>query len=153
MKSEVSGNHIVLIVGRVEEGAACSLSEQLPWRVGRVKNYAGATLLLFYGTPRVVISEQNLPDGDWKNVVNAANLLPCPPPVIVTSRLADERLWAEVLNLGGYDVLAQPLDGEEVRRVTGSAWQQWANRQDAARRSKSATHIAATHFLEVANVR
>jgi hypothetical protein len=31
-----------------------------------------------------------------------------PPPLIVTSRHADESLWTEVLSLNGYDVLAQP---------------------------------------------
>jgi hypothetical protein len=35
----------------------------------------------------------------------------------VTFRTADERLWAEVLNLGGYGVLAQPFDANEVKRV------------------------------------
>jgi DNA-binding response OmpR family regulator len=43
------------------------------------------------------------------------------PVLVVTSNVADESLWAEVLNLGGYDVLAQPFDGEEVARVIGSA--------------------------------
>jgi DNA-binding response OmpR family regulator len=27
------------------------------------------------------------------------------------------KLWAEVLNLGGYDVLSKPFDPVEVRRV------------------------------------
>jgi len=40
-----------------------------------------------------------------------------PPLLIVTSRLADERLWAEVLNLGAHDVLAKPFNAEEVVRV------------------------------------
>src|SRR5438552_14250965 len=31
------------------------------------------------------------------------------PFLIVTSRVADHSLWAEVLNLGGYDVLAHRL--------------------------------------------
>jgi DNA-binding response OmpR family regulator len=35
-------------------------------------------------------------------------------PVIVASTCADERLWAEVLNLGGFDVLSKPFDRKEV---------------------------------------
>ncbi len=50
------------------------------------------------------------------------------PNLIVTSRLADEGLWAEVLNLGGYDVLAQPFDAEEVYRVVFLAWDEWKRR-------------------------
>ncbi len=141
MNSQVSGNHTVLMVGPVEAAAGSSWLARLPWRAQRTGNCAGAALLLRSGMPRIVISQQNLPDGSWKDIVETANRLPCPPPVIVTSRLADERLWAEVLNLGGYDVLAQPLDGEEVRRVTGSAWQQWDNRRDAARRANAPTYM------------
>jgi hypothetical protein len=32
-----------------------------------------------------------------------------PPRVIVVSHHADERLWAEVLSLGGFDLLATPF--------------------------------------------
>jgi DNA-binding response OmpR family regulator len=66
---------------------------------------------------RLVVCEQDLPDGSWKEILAATAAVADPPSLIVTSRLADDRLWAEVLNLGGYDVLAQPFDREEVRRV------------------------------------
>jgi hypothetical protein len=44
-----------------------------------------------------------------------------PPQLIVTSRTADESLWAEVLNIGGYDVMALPFERLEVERVIASA--------------------------------
>jgi hypothetical protein len=37
-------------------------------------------------------------------------------------------LWAEVLNCGGYDVLAQPFDRTEVERVVTSARQTFLRR-------------------------
>ncbi len=42
--------------------------------------------------------------------------------MIVTGPFADEALWAEVLNLGGFDVLAQPLDSNEVIRSIHAAF-------------------------------
>lgn len=39
------------------------------------------------------------------------------PPLVVVSRLADAFLWCEVLNLGGYDVLAKPFHAKEVAHV------------------------------------
>ena len=41
--------------------------------------------------------------------------------MIVSSRLADDCLWAEVLNLGGYDLLAKPFAAAEVSRVVKMA--------------------------------
>lgn len=70
----------------------------------------------------VVICERSLPDGDWKKILNATWQLPKPPRVIVTSRHADDALWAEVLNLGGYDVLIKPFHGEELARVIHQAY-------------------------------
>ena len=71
----------------------------------------------------VVICERVLPDGDWKIVLTELDSTPDrPTTLIVSSRLADERLWAEVLNLGAFDLLlGSPFVAEEVLRVTQCA--------------------------------
>ena len=51
--------------------------------------------------------------------------LPNAPSLIVASRLADDRLWGEALNLGAWDVLAKPFDPTEVIRSLHSAWRRW----------------------------
>jgi DNA-binding response OmpR family regulator len=71
----------------------------------------------------VVICEKDLPDGTWQEVLDELAQWENAPPLIVTSRLADDSLWAEVLNLGGYDVLMKPLDPTEVSRVVNLAWE------------------------------
>ena len=42
-------------------------------------------------------------------------------PLIVADRLADERLWAEVLNLGACDLVSKPFDAKEVLHVLSMA--------------------------------
>ena len=56
----------------------------------------------------------------WKAILREI-CRPAGIPLIVTSRHADERLWSEVIDCGGFDLLAQPLDCAEVRRVVMSA--------------------------------
>ena len=68
-----------------------------------------------------VLTEAYLQDGDWKDVLGATWELETVPAVVVTHRFADDRFWAEVLNLGCYDMLAQPFDASEVRRILTSA--------------------------------
>ena len=68
----------------------------------------------------VVICESALPDGTWRDVLDKINTLTQPPSLIVTSRLADDYLWGEVLNLGGYNVLAKPFRESEVTHVVAS---------------------------------
>jgi DNA-binding NtrC family response regulator len=70
----------------------------------------------------VVLAESEFPDGkNWRDFLEQMNRMPAPPPLIVFSPHADERLWAEVLNLGGYDLLLQPFDADETIRVLGLA--------------------------------
>src|ERR1041385_7912810 len=69
----------------------------------------------------IVITERDLPDGNWLDVLSSVQSLSNPPLLIVVSRLADEYLWAEVLNRCGYDVLAKPFARDEVMRVVGHA--------------------------------
>lgn len=82
--------------------------------VSRAHTYRQALEHLRGEDVSVLICERNLPDGNWKDVLRAVARESAPPALIVACRLADEALWAEVLNLGGYDVLAKPFDAKEV---------------------------------------
>jgi len=84
----------------------------------------------------IVVCECDPSPDSWKELLRLLAMLSDPPYLVVTSRLADERLWAEALNLGAYDVLAAPLDKEEVIRTLHSAWLHWSNRH--ARRASAA---------------
>ena len=73
----------------------------------------------------IVICEAHLPDGSWKDVLSRLAPILEPPRVIVASNDADERLWSEVLNLGGFDLLTTPFHQVEVGYAIGSAWVDW----------------------------
>jgi DNA-binding NtrC family response regulator len=57
---------------------------------------------------------------NWQDLLSYLAEVLDPPRLVITSRL-DERLWAEALNLGCWDVLVKPFDRAEVRRVVTSA--------------------------------
>ena len=77
----------------------------------------------------VVIARSETSGWDWKNLLNILEKRSKPPQLIVTSRTADEHLWSEVLNCGGYDVLAEPLRRDEVERVVAGARRQFGPRK------------------------
>ncbi len=78
----------------------------------------------------IVLVERDLAPGSWRDLFEHAARLPAPPLLIVTSRLADERLWAEAINVGAYDVLSKPFDVQEVCRVVEAAWRHWTERHE-----------------------
>lgn len=71
-----------------------------------------------------VLTEARLPDGTWLDVLNAVSDLASCSALIVTKRAADDLFWAEVLNQGAYDLLAQPFDAGEVQRILTNACSQ-----------------------------
>jgi|SRR5579872_1178856 len=68
---------------------------------------------------QTVLTEATLEDGTWLDLLQLSRSLNT--LVIVTHPWADVRFWAEAINMGAYDVLAQPFNRTEVRRVLGAA--------------------------------
>lgn len=91
----------------------------------KARDLVSALVLLQQHDIAVVLSERDLWPGSYIDVLEYLNDLPNTPSLIVASRLADERLWAEALNLGAWDVLAKPFDRNELVRSVKSAWQHW----------------------------
>jgi DNA-binding response OmpR family regulator len=73
----------------------------------------------------VVLCEQHLPDGTWRNVVHETNSLSSGPLTIVLSATADSDLWRDILDCGAYDLLPRPLEPRELFTVVPMAWRQW----------------------------
>jgi response regulator RpfG family c-di-GMP phosphodiesterase len=113
------------------------------WKIHRADSCSQAIAVLRGNTIPVVICESEMPDNTWKGVLEELGHLPEAPLLIVTSRLADEHLWAEVLNLGGYDVLMKPFDRLEVLRVISLAWLHWKERRERAADAEMLAQVAA----------
>ena len=96
-----------------------------PWELLVAPNVPDACATLRDCRPAVVIAAGNAGCPAWKDLLATAREMSPPPQLIVAERCPDEILWAEVLNLGGYDVLALPFEQQEVLHVVGMAWRCW----------------------------
>jgi FixJ family two-component response regulator len=72
--------------------------------------------------------------------------MPAPPLLVVTSKNADDALWAEALNLGAYDVLSKPFDKTEVMRIISLAWLHWKEQNIRLLRRPAARAASASIF-------
>ena len=70
---------------------------------------------------QVVLTDAALPDGDWQGVLQIVAQAGVDIEVVVCSRLGDHKLWIDVLEQGAYDVLVEPFECEEVRRIVEAA--------------------------------
>jgi DNA-binding NtrC family response regulator len=95
---------------------------EIGWNVREAGAVSEVAQLLTQSLPTLLLTEELLGDGDWSDVLHVAFAIRPQLPIVVTGHAPNESLWAEVLNRGGSDVLAQPLDRGEVIRLANSAW-------------------------------
>jgi DNA-binding response OmpR family regulator len=119
-----------LLLGKFEDDRRLvqEIFRRADWRLLEAPDRRRALECLGRDRVQVVIAEADLPRWNWKQVLRDLHRMALPPALVVTSRTADDSLWAEVLNLGGYDVLAQPFESSEVERVIASAGRQFWRR-------------------------
>jgi two-component system response regulator CpxR len=117
----------VLALSQAEHDHTClqHILDHTSWSLWPARNIADAVeTIQRYRIPVVVTSEQ-LPDGNWKDLLSQLQCLPEPPEVILMTTKSDERLWSDVLRSGAYDVIPKPFNNSEVFRIVSLAWRQW----------------------------
>ena len=112
------------------------------WEQYGARNRSEALALLREHSIPVAICESELPDGNWKDLLNELGEIERSPELVVTSRLADEVLWSEALHRGAYNVLTKPLDMQEVFHVVSLAWLHWKNQWERQGRAMPARAAA-----------
>jgi DNA-binding NtrC family response regulator len=95
------------------------------WALRAAASLSQAAIQLREGDTGVVLCDAVLPDGSWLDVLDEAQKLPAPPPVLVASRQADDFLWTEVLGRGGYNLVETPFRADELCRLVSLAWRHW----------------------------
>jgi two-component system phosphate regulon response regulator OmpR len=95
--------------------------QSLPMALDYAENLREARIRLQGIDYDVVLTEAALPDGDWLDALRLARESSGDPVLIVTDPQADARFWSQALNLGAYDLLAQPFYQPEVRRILSYA--------------------------------
>ncbi len=113
------------------------------WTLHKADSLESALSILRGRRIGVVLCAGDSSPNMWKDLLEVLPLLQNAPSLIVTSRLADDRLWAEALNLGAYDVLAKPFDWRELTRTVHLAWLRWDLSRDSAGRSGAKVLAAA----------
>ncbi len=106
----------------------CALATKCHWALQSKPSAAAALAAVRQAPVPVVLCDRDLEPLAWKELLAQFECLSAPPCLIVTSRLADDFLWAEALNLGAYDVLARPFERAEVIRSVSMARFHWLSR-------------------------
>ncbi len=115
-------SRILFLSGRREDARELlEMLHSLPVVLDHAETLRQARVRLERDEYDIVLTEAALPDGNWLDVLHLVRDCPGQLPVVVTDAQADNRVWAQALNLGAYDWLAQPFYEPEVRRIVSNA--------------------------------
>ena len=95
--------------------------EQAGMEVYVAGNFRDAQKKLSEQSYDLLFVDAELPDGSWQHLLPTIIESGKNCEVIVCARLADEHLWAEVLQCGVYDLIPEPYDEREVARIARCA--------------------------------
>jgi len=109
---------VVVSDDKEDHGALDGILGEDGWSIRHCADFAQARVALGQYRHSVIVTERRLPDGNWRDILELAG---ADGVVVVACKYADEQLWAEVLNVGGYDLLLKPFNRSEVSRVIASA--------------------------------
>ncbi len=108
-------------------GLASSLSE-VDCVLHEARTLEEAARIIERLEPAAVVTEETVPGGDWRLILNVAKMLVEPPEVIVASR--NTWLLAEVTMEGGMDVLLKPYTVPFAVEMILVACQRWFRGQE-----------------------
>jgi DNA-binding NtrC family response regulator len=115
-------SRILFISGRRDDARHLSqMLQTLPISVDHAASLQHARAQLLQDEYDIILTEASLPDGNWLDALHLARECPREIEVIVTDPHADARLWSQALNLGAYDLIAQPFYAPEVCRILHNA--------------------------------
>lgn len=117
----------ILSISRDEQDHSSLQTIFSQWEVLRATDLSAARGVLRHKNISVVVCDCDSTLEDWTEILDHVREMSVPPSVVITSRLADDRLWSQALHLGAWDVLAKPFNTAEVVRTLRYAWEHWRN--------------------------
>lgn len=144
MKPNSEFSLCALLVGEHEKGRLLlrEVFRDAGWLLLEARDRSEALECIDQHPVHVVIASCETGEWSWKQVLDNLRRRDPQPQLIVTCRTADEQLWSEVLNCGGYDVLPHPFQREEIERVVASARRHYDRLPHRTTRRVSATRTS-----------
>jgi len=118
---------LALGISPVTQDLACleEIFNRIGFRFQAARSYREALRVLCAHRMPIIICNDWLPDGNWKDILSLLAPLSEPYQLIVMTGTADERLAAEVRAMSAFDVLPKPLRAEEIVSLVGRVWRSW----------------------------
>jgi DNA-binding NtrC family response regulator len=87
--------------------------------------------------PLLAVTESELPDGKWSDIVSFSEKASSRVNVIVVGQTIDANLYASAIEVGAFDYIAPPFEGVDLVYVVRCALDNALGRRETARKSRA----------------
>jgi DNA-binding NtrC family response regulator len=95
------------------------------WYVTHVRTCEEALAVLASVLVPVIVCDQSVAGGHWKEVIKRIFSSPHPAPILLATETYDWRLWIETIDCGGFELVPKPFPGiEEKLHSAVHHWQE-----------------------------
>ena len=121
---------VVLASGKQEDGGALeTIVEGTQWSLTSVPDFASAAGALRRLAAPILLCDRDLPGVRWQDALRTFAAGSGGPCVILLSSVADQYLWDDVIERGGFDVLTRPFQKQQVLAMFDFALTHWRTTQ------------------------
>ncbi len=114
---EGEGNSILIVTAKPVANFVLEQCVRRGWSVVAASRCSEAEAALRTNTPGIVITQDTLPDGTWREVFHSASAINPDAVRVVCSGRSTLHLWMDVFSQGGYELLPEPCPEELLERV------------------------------------
>ncbi|HJT86351.1 MAG TPA: response regulator [Bryobacteraceae bacterium] len=94
---------------------------RLDWQLRKAQSFREAMRVLCSFRTPIIICDQQLPDGSWKDILSLIAPFPEEARLLVMTPPEGHTLRSEVIEMGGYEVISKQMEEEEIIRVVAGA--------------------------------
>jgi DNA-binding NtrC family response regulator len=105
------------------------LANSQRWDLTVVHALDQAALRVAHETFSIILLDRDVASSDWRSPVRTFAQLQPAPSVILISPVADHYLFDELVKQGGFEVIAKPLQADELHRIARLAVAFWKSRR------------------------
>jgi hypothetical protein len=116
---------VALITNHLDRELLSRLAREHRWVLHFAGNCGEAWNALNESKAPIVLCDRELPATEWRDVIQMMTSSEHRAYALLVSKVSDDYLWNEVIRRGGHDLLATPLQEEDVLRAIRLGWSYW----------------------------
>ena len=109
---------VAVLAGEHDRELLSQIATQANWSLQMPRTFRGAIQIVSQNPAAVIIGDQP----DWRAALETLRINSPNSRIILTASETDDKLWLEVLDRGGFDVVTRPFHPRRLLETIGRAW-------------------------------